>query len=255
MKETTIKPWEMGEEKKGFPEICESEHILVRLAPPKSTGSIRSGIVGTFLMTSFVNTTGEIVETIKTSESVDGFKIEFPMGKRGLLSTKFRGAKNYYRFLNRETKQFYEIPQEKFSVEFAESYLSSDKEGKVDNWENLSQVEKDAHIDKYLEDMFMYGLSQDLMLPIVDDKFTAPFVGLKTKLYRVVRPRKPGEQYDNTIITKWNKGLPELSGDYTTVSEELAKAIFEEWQFKETVKEDDKFDPTTFDESVDEDVI
>ena len=252
-----IKPWEMGEvfKRNDIPTIVTADCVLAKIVPPKDKatggpGSVRNGLVATFIMIGYTDEAGNTIETIKYSESPEGYKFEFPLGKKELVGTKFRGPKNYYRFFNLESKEFYNIPQEKFTVEYAEKFLSE----KISGWNNIPDNEKDLAVDEYLSDMFLYGLSQDLVLPIKDGNFEKPFVGLQTKLYRVHTPAQEGEKWGKTILTKWQKGLPSLDGTYNTMSEELATAMLLDYQTKDDKVTTD-FDPTTFTEDTADDVI
>lgn len=247
MNKIDIKPWEMGEEVKttGIPALARTEQLLVKLAPPKGK-TVRDGLVSTFITLSYINDNGDKIDTIVTTESESGYNITFPLGKRGLIATKYRGPKNYYRFLNLDTKKFYTIPQEKFTVSYAEQYLGET----IMDWKDLPDSDKDQLIDEYLEDMFLYGLSQDLSLPIEDEEFTIPKVGTKTEMYRVYEAPKEGEKWGRTIITKWQKGQPNLDGTYTELPEALATAVYD--AYLETEDKEAKFDPTDF---VEDDVV
>jgi len=239
-----INPWELGDDIQGtsIPHFALGTHILVKLAHPKNK-TTRDGLVAYFIMSSFVDEYGKKVDLVEASEGPDGYQIKFPLGKRGLLATKFRGPQNNYKFINPETNKWFQIPKERFTPEFASEFLS----GKDPNWASLSDPEKDARIDEYLEDMFMFGLSQDLLLPAKGDNFTRPVVGVKTKLYRVSTPadESKGEKYPNIKITKWEKGKPSLDGEYETVDEALAMSIYDEY----SKRDEDAFDPSTFTET------
>lgn len=241
-----IKPWEMGEKIKstGIPSFCTGKFILTRLAAPKGK-TVQSGLVATFLMSSFFDDKGIEKKTIEVAESEKGYEITFPAGKRGLLATKYRGPKSYFRWKNPETGEPYQIPQEKFTVEYAANHCSTTIEG----WSDYSDLEKETYINDYLYDMYSFAISQDLALPFKDDTFTAPVVGLQTKLYRVFTPPSEGEKYGNVIITKWHKGMDPLDGDYRELPEILATSIYDEWMRRET---DKPVDPTSF---VEEDEI
>ena len=243
MFETTIKPWEMGEATTGIPPLCVGDLMLVKLAFPREK-TVRDGLVGTFMLTSYKDKNDKIIKTIEVKEGPGGYEVSFPLGKKNLIATKFRGPKSYYRFQNPNDGSYYVIPQEKFSVEYATQYCAT----KIKDWDTLNDIEQDEHIDKYLEDMFMFGLSQDLMLPIEGDSFTAPTVGMQCKLYRVYTPPLEGEKYGNTIITKWHKGEDPLTAEYEILPEILATTAYEEY-YKRDV--DTTFDPTTLE--VDED--
>jgi len=243
MSKLDLKPWELGDEIQttGIPPLCVGDFVLVKLATPKGK-TTRDGLVGTFLMTAYYDTLDNKVELINAKESADGYKIEFPLGKRGLVATKFRGPRNYYRFLNPETNKFYQIPQSAFTPEYANEYLAQN----ISDWNVITAEEKEELIDEYLSDMFLYGLSQDLALPITDDNYIVPAIGLKTKLYRVYTPPAEGEKYGNTIITKWHKGYSSLTGEYEIIPETVAIAMYEEYTRRD---ENTSFDPENFVES------
>lgn len=240
---SNVKPWELAEnlQSTGFPSLIPSDQLLVKLAPPKGKG-IRDGVVAGFIMTGYYDKDGNKVETVIANPSPDGYKIEFPLGKKGLYATKFRGPNNKYVFKDDETDKWIKIPQEKFTLDFAVTYLSKE----ITDWANLDEASKEEAIDKYLEDMFMYGLNRDLLLPQEGDKFDVPFVGLQTKLYRqyTAPDKDKGETWGNIRVTKWVKGEPSLDGEFETKPEALALAVYEEYLSRETATE--SFDPTKF---------
>ncbi len=245
MSNIQINPWELGDDIQGtsIPHFAEGTHILAKLAHPKNK-TVRDGLVGYFIMTSFIDEYGKKVDLIEATESPDGYQIKFPLGKRGLLATKFRGPQNNYKFVNPKTNKWFQIPKERFTPEYASEFLSS----KRPEWESLADIEKEGLIDEYLQDMFMFGLSQDLLLPATESgDFTRPVVGVKTKLYRVSTPadETKGEKYPNIKITKWEKGKPSLDGEFELVSEDLASAIYAEY----SRRDEDTFDPSTFTET------
>jgi len=250
MSKLHLKPWEMGEERAstGIPALCTTEQMCVKLACPKNK-TVRDGLVAYFLMTSYFNSDGKQIETVIVQEDPSGYKISFPLGKTGLISTKYRGPKSYYKFQDNKSGSFYEIPQSKFTVEAATTECAD----KVGGWSDLSDEDKALHIDEYFASMFNFGMSQDLMLPIEGDDFTDPAVGITTKLYRVYTPPSEGEKYGNVIITKWKRGLPNLDGEFKVNPEPLAVAAYEEYQKRDNVET--KFDPTTFVEDEGDDVI
>jgi len=245
------KPWEFGEAQEGsanriisIPDFCVGNHTLVRLAPPKGKG-VREGLVTGFIMTSYIDVNGETIELVTVNESISGYQIEFPLGKRGLYATKYRGPNNQYRFLDKESNKFYQIPSEKFTLEGATKYCEENVKG----WSEMADAEKDLCIDEYFSDMFMFGMSQDLALPAEGDNFTEPFVGLQTKLYRTYTPPAQGEKWGNIIISKWRKGFQGLDPAFETRPEALAVAIYEEYQKRDNVTE--IFDPTKLEETDD----
>lgn len=246
------KPWEFGENEQGqnaskhlLPDFCVGDHICVKLGPPKGKG-VREGLVAGFIMMSYIDSDGNPIELVNAGETVSGYDIKFPLGKRGLFATKYRGPKSQYRFLDKESNKFYQIPADKFTLEGAISYCEENVEG----WANLSDIEKDQYLDEYFEDMYMFGMSQDLNLPAKGDGFVEPFVGLVTKLYRTYTPPLEGERYGNIIVSKWRKGYTGLDSEYRTQNSAMAQAIYDEYLKRETTTE--HFDPTTFTEDDDD---
>ena len=243
MTNLNINPWELGDDLKTsvIPSFVKGSFIIVKLIHPKNK-TVRDGIVGTFLMTSYEDEFEKKVELVEANDGPEGYVVKFPLGKRGLIGTKFRGPTNAYRFIRPDTGKWFQIPKERLTKEYALEILPK----KVENWPELSEVEKESLIDEYLVDTFMFGLSQDLALPAeADGTFIKPFVGLKTTLYRVSTPPAEGERFSNVKITKWEKGKPSLDGEYEDVGEGLALAIYNEYQRRE----EDQFDPTTFTET------
>ena len=251
-----VQPWELGTEinkdtKPTIPSICIGKFILVRLAPPKNK-TVREGMVSTYLLRSFKELeTGKETETITIKESPKGYEIGFPLGKSGLMATKFRGPKSWYNYVNPETGKRYQIPKESYTSEYAIKYLSgqtSEFEGILD-FPNLTDIEKDALIDEYLFDKFtVYGLALDVAMPVTDSGVGKFRVGLQTQLYRTYEPPKADEKWPEIVATKWLKGQPSLSGEYELLPEELALSVFEEWQKQD--KDDTKFNPVDEDEDV-----
>lgn len=240
-----IKPWEMGDTNNTtkIPTFCTGDFILTRLAAPK-TKTIQNGMVATFLMTAFYDDNENKVQTIEVAQSEKGYDISFPIGKRDLLATKFRGPKSYHRWKNDKTGEPYKIPQENFTVEYATTFCKSQHDG----WEDYDELTKETYINDYLFDMYSFAISQDLALPYSEESFTAPIVGMQTKFYRVYTPPSEGEKYGNVIITKWHKGKDALNGDYRELEPTLATSIYDEWMRRESKS----IDPTSF---VEEDEI
>lgn len=248
MPSNIINPWELGSDvnSTSIPSFCTGTFVLTKVVPPKDK-TVRDGLVAHFIMTSYLDEYGKKVELVEAKETAGGYQIDFPLGKRGLKGTKFRGPKNSYRFINPKTGKWFQIAQEKLTPGYAMEYLPS----KIANWNSLSEAEKDAHVDEYLEDMFLFGLSQDLALPMNEDgSFTKPIVGLKTQLYRVYTTPAEGEKYPNIKITKWEKGKPSLDGKHEFLPETLAQAIEDKYAERE-----DSFDPSTYVESNDTDDV
>ncbi len=234
-----IKPWEMGEQKQStnIPDFCVADYILCKLAPPK-TKTIQNGIVGHFLMSAYYDDKGQKISTIEVKSSEKGYSVAFPLGKRNLLATKFRGPKSYHRWKNPATGEPYQIDQEKFSVDYATTFCKKENA----EWESFDDITKETYINDYLWDMYAFAIAQDLALPFTDDDFTAPTVGMQTKLYRIYTPPAKDEKYGNTIITKWHKGKDALNGEYRDLTEPLATSIYDEW----TRREEKAIDPVSF---------
>lgn len=256
------KPWELGEIKESnnfspfsIPDVCKGKHLLVRLAPPKGKG-VRDGLVATFLMTSFFDESDNPIELVDVKENAGGYKISFPLGKRGLIATKYRGPSSYYRYLDTVKNQFYQIPQERFTPEGALAYCEENPKNipELEGFKDKADIERDEILDQYFQDLYLFGISQDLVLPIEDDKYKEPFVGIQSELYRVYTAPKEGERYGNIIITKWRRGKPSLSGDFTEVVPALAEAIHLEYQARDN-DDNVKFDPTSFVEDKEDDEI
>ncbi len=238
MNNLNINPWELGDDLQSttIPSFVKGNFMLMKLAHPKLKG-VRDGLVMTLLMTSYIDEFGKKVELVEVTQDTEGnYTVNFPLGKKGLIGTKFRGPQNHYRFINPETKKWFQIPKERFTEEYAIEYLTE----RTEEWSDLSSVEKDALVDEYLIEMFLFGLSQDLALPANSDgSFTKPIVGLTTTLYRVSTPPAEGEKYPNTKITKWEKGKPSIDGEHHISSEGLAQAIYNKY-----LEREEDFDPT-----------
>lgn len=248
-----MNPWDMGDNlsSTAIPSFVKAKYVCVKLIHPKLKTE-RDGLVGTFLMTSYEDEFGKKVELVEATEGPSGHEVKFPLGKKGLIATKYRGPQNQYRFINPETGKWFSIPKEKMTPEYAAEYLFVEKDANGDTRHDsaeLSEDERETLITEYLQEMFLFGLSQDLVLPANSDgSFTKPFVGLTTTLYRVSTPPDEGSKYPNIKITKWERGKPSLTGEYDSISEEAALAIYA----KQQERDDDQFDPTTFKETKDE---
>lgn len=213
-----------------------TEQLLVKIAPPK-TGTVKNGLVAYFVTTAYWEN-DKRVDTVLYDQG----NITFPLGKSNLINTKFRGPKNKYKFYNPVKKKFFTIPEEKFLLEYAESYVKK----QYSDWDNLSDIEREVLINDYYEDIYRFGLSQDLGLPLSEDgQYFSPQIGLKTLLYRIEDPLKEGEKYPRVIITKWASGMPSLSGEYELIPPDIATSIYEQIQNKNL-----SFDPTELDNDV-----
>lgn len=244
-----INPWEIGgsvDDSKSktfsdnFPALLKGKFLLVKIAAPKEK-TVRDGLVATFLMTSYFDETGKEIKTIEAQQAAEGYKITFPLGKRGLHSTKYRGPKSFNKWkINGED---YIITADQFTIESAIDYCQNGK-NKIPNWNELSEVEKEVYIDQYYYDMYLLALSQDLVLPLEDNGFTAPTVGMLTTLYRVSEPPIGDSKWPRVTITKWHKGMDSLDGTIDELPPTLATSIYEEWMRRDNPKSE--FDPTSF---------
>ena len=235
----------MGDEVQGssFPDFVLAKYITVMVAPPK--GKLPAeGLVGKFLMSSYFDDKGNEIKTIEVTESPNGYTVEFPLGKKGLMATKYRGPKSFYKFKHPDTGKWFQISNEKFTKEYAIKHLGNTLEG----FGAMSDIEKEELISDYLWNMYMFGLSMDLNLPSANDTFKIPEAGLQTSLYRVYTAPKDGDKYPDIKITKWEKGHELLDSEFKEFPTALAEAIYVEYQNR-----DSSFDPTQFVEEKHED--
>lgn len=229
-----VNPWEMGEETSStsIPMFTKGKFILMRLAHPRGK-TVRDGLVATLGMISYIADDGTEKVLIEVSKSTSGYSIEFPLGKRGIMATKYRGPKSWYSFVNNETGKRYQIGKNdpvskinsKCTLEAAEEYLSEN----IKDWENLDATSKEDAIDEYFHDMFMFGLAKDFNLDVEKDDSLVPQVGMITDFYRRYTPPKEGERFGNVIVTKYapSQGVDNLSGENKVVDAEIAAAIYE----------------------------
>jgi hypothetical protein len=246
-----INPWEMGEEINAttIPSFVEGRFMLVKVAPPKGK-TIRDGLVATLAMISYKEQDGKDVNMVEVSQTPQGYVVELPFGKRGILATKYRGPKSWYRFFNNQKQKFYQIGKndpktkinDRLTLEYAEDYLSINVKG----WDKMQDIEKDLHIDEYFENMYMFGLAKDFNLEVEANDKEVPTVGMVSNFYRNSTPPKEGEKYPTVIVTKFapREGKETLSGEYTKVDPAIALAIYGTITTTEAVP---TFDPTTFD--------
>lgn len=244
-----VNPWEMGEEvtSTSIPAFTQGKFIVLRLAPPRGK-TVREGLVATMGMISYIADDGTEKVLIEVSQNTNGYSVEFPLGKRGIMATKYRGPKSWYSFVNNETGKRYQIGKNdpvtkinsKCTLEAAEEYLSNN----VKDWNNLDVTSKEDAIDEYFGDMFMYGLAKDFNLDVEKDDSLVPAVGMISDFYRRYTPPKEGERYGNVIVTKYapSQGKDNLSGDNKVVDTEIAATIYEGL----TTRDDSasSFDPT-----------
>jgi len=252
-----VNVWDMTDSlnEQVIPQFVKGKYMILRIAPPKGK-EIESGLVTTCGLVSYAGENGKDVPMIEVSEGPGGFEVSFPNGKRGIQATKYRGPKSWYRFRksdgswfqigsnNRETKV-----NEKFTVDYAEKHLS----GSIKGWDQMSEVDRQDNINEYLYDMFMFALALDFNLRVEGDEMELPFVGMVTDLYRRYTPPKEGQQYGNTVITKFapTEGMETLTGDYTTVDEAIAAAVYDKLQERSEAR----FDPTELDTNNSDEVI
>lgn len=247
--------WEMSQKLNitTIPDFTKGKFMVVRLAHPKGK-TIRDGMVATTIMTSYEGENGSI-ELVKIQEGPGGYGVTFPKGKRGLLATKFRGPKSWYRFYNNVEDKFYQWgqndPKTGVNSNLTLPYVREHLSNKVPNWEGLSVTEQDHHVDAYYEQAYFDGLAKDFNLDIEVNPGLKPEVGMVTEMYRRYTPPKEDERYGNVVVTKFapREGKPPLSGDYTMVDAEIAASVYDAL----VRKEDTSFNPKDFKENSDED--
>lgn len=255
-------PWEMGEEVSNgatIPAFIEGKFMLIRLVPPKGK-TIRDGLVTTLALISYRDDKDQEIKMVEVDQTTNGYTVTFPLGKRGIMATKFRGPKSFYKFKNNVTEKWYQIGKNdpktfvnsKLTLEYAQEYLAQN----IKDWETFSDIEKDQQIDEYYEDLYMFGLAKDFNLNIESKEDEVPSVGMVTSFYRRYTPPKEGERYGNVIVTKFapREGKETLSGENTTVDTEIAANIYESLTARD--EQASTFDPTEFEEkSVEEEII
>lgn len=245
-----VNPWEMGEEvtSTSIPAFTKGKFIVLRLAQPRGK-SIRDGKVATLGMISYLADDGTEKVLIEVSQNANGYSVEFPLGKRGIMATKYRGPKSWYNFVNNETGKKYRIgekdPVTKINsmctVEAAEEYLSKN----LKDWDDLDVASKESAIDEYFDDFYTFALAKDFNLEVEKDNSLVPQVGMISDFYRRYTPPKEGERYGNVIVTKYapSEGKENLSGENKVVDANIAAAIYDGLTSRDDAAS--SFDPTT----------
>lgn len=242
----SMKIWDLGsevEEKIRVPGFVKAKYMVTKIVPPK-TKTIRDGLVVTAAMISFIDAEGKEVKVTEVTEGPSGYEVNFPLGKYLVTATKYRGPKSWYNFVHPVSGKWTKISQEKFTEDFAKSYLATS----ISDWDSLSEEEKNEHIDTYFEDMYKFGLACDFNFDTTKDNYDVPKPGMIVEFYRRYTPPSPDEKYGNTIITKWpnkkdaiEKEFEPLDGSYEQKDVVIAEAIM-------TALRADKpkeFDPTS----------
>lgn len=243
----SMKIWELGDEIVDTPKIpgfAKAKYMVTKIVPPKGK-TIRDGLVVSAALISYVNSEGDDVQVTRVTEGPGGYEVEFPLGKYMVQATKYRGPKSWYNFVHPTTNKWTRIPQEKFTVEFAESFLKTSNP----NWDTLTDVERDDLIDAYFEEMYLFGLACDFNFDTSKDKYDVPRVGMMVDFYRRYTPPAEDEKYGNTIITKWpnkksavEKVFEELDGSFEQKDATIAEAIITALTQADKPKE---FDPAS----------
>lgn len=233
-----VNPWELSKKVTGttIPNLVKARYVVVKLNPPKEK-SVRDGMVLTSLMLNFTDESGNVIKTVDTVDD----KIEFPLGKKSLVATKFRGPLSYYKWKRQKTNEPFAIDSSAFTEEAAREYLSK----KVSDWKVLDSVAQNSYIDDYFQDLYLFGLSKDLDLPEnpENEEILVPTIGMITDFYRVYTPPSKGEKYGNIIITKWKQPLDNLDGSYTLMDADEAVKLYDAYRTKDDVS----FNPDSFD--------
>lgn len=225
-------PMELAEDsqERTLPNFLKGKFVVLKIVPPKGKG-IRDGLVLTAGLLSYEEA-GKHVDMVELKEGPSGWEVALPFGKRGIMATKYRGPKSYYRFKYDDSDKFYYIgkndPKTKINELLTEEGANKVLESNVKGWLSLDNIERDNYLDEYYENFYMYGFAKDLNLPLEDGKQALPQVGMVTDFYREYTPPERDEKYGNTIITKWTRktDAPELSGEYGLIDPEAAVAIY-----------------------------
>jgi len=245
-----INAWDLGsevDEKPRIPGFAKAKFMVTKVVPPKGK-TIRDGLVMSAALISYIDAEGKETQVTKVTEGPSGFEVEFPLGKYLVQATKYRGPKSWYNFVHPTTGKWTKIPQEKFTQEFATSYLSQN----LDNWDTLSEADKDELVDSYFEDMYNFGLACDFNFDTTKENYEIPKPGMIVEFYRRYTPPAEDKKYGDTIITKWpskkdanESGYEALDGSFEQKDESIAEAIIAALTAVDKPKE---FDPTSTDD-------
>lgn len=246
-----IKPWDMGTEvaeRPNVPSFTKAKFMITKVVPPKGK-TIRDGLVVHAALISY-NNEGSDVKVTEVVEGPGGYAVEFPLGKFLVSATKYRGPKSIYNFVHPTSGKWTKIEAEKFTVPFAESYLSTS----IPNWAELDDLAKEDHVDTYFEDMYNFGLACDFNFDTTEKDHPKVTPGMVVEFYRRYTPPAEDEKYGRTIITKWpsKKNLTEkeyesLDGSFELKDAIIAEAILTALQTSDKPKE---FDPASDDGDV-----
>ena len=242
-----MKVWDMGSETSSQPRIpnfAKTRYMVTKVVPPKGK-TVRDGLVMSAALIDFEDSDGKTIQVTKVTEGPAGYEIEFPLGKYLVSATKFRGPTSWYNFVNPSTGKWTKIPQEKFTLDFATSYLAAETK----DWADLSEDEKNHLIDSYFEEMYFFGLACDFNLDTTKDHYDVPVSGMITSFYRRYTPPELEEKYGKVIITKWpskkneiEKAHEAINGSFEMKDAAIAEAIITALQ---TVTKPKNFDPTS----------
>jgi len=231
--ENWFNPMDLVEQSTKLPLLTEGKFMVLRTVPPKKTNSVRDGLVMTLALISYMDGDKE-VELVSITEGAEGYKVDLPQGKRGILATKYRGPKSYFRFKDETTGADVYLgnndPKTKINskctLEAAEEYMTV----KIDGFANLPQDEKDSYIDDYFQNFFTFAFAKDLALPEEDGEQVLPVPGMVTQLYRTYEPPQGDDKWGNITVSKYplrGQNVPNLSGDYKLMPAEIATAIYQ----------------------------
>jgi len=236
-----VNPWELSKKVTGasIPSLVKAKYVIVKLNSVKDK-TVRDGLVLTGLMLNYEDESGNIINTVEYDDK--GEDIKFPLGKKSLIATKFRGPLSFYKW--RKNNEPFAIDNAAFTEEAAIDYLSQ----KIKDWSTLDSNAKNSYIDDYFQDMYLFGLSKDLDLEDGGDKeeVIVPAIGMVTNFYRIYTPPSKGEKYGNIIISKWKKPLDDIDGSFTLMDADLALKLYTAYK----AKEETSFDPSSFSDDV-----
>lgn len=251
-KELIMNPWEISEESTSVtrpPSFTQAKYMLVRLAHPKGK-TVRDGVVATLAMISYFNEQDKEVESVQVDQTPSGYEITFPNGKGGIMATKYRGPKSFYKFVNNDTQKWYQIgsndPVTKINSKCTTEAATAEMSKRIEGWDTLNDAEQNQYIDEYFQSLYMFGLAKDFNLDTESKEDEIPTVGFVTDFYRRYTPPKGDERYGNVTVTKYAKAenKPNLPGEYKLVDAEIAASIYEALTSRDNSAA--SFDPANF---------
>ena len=135
--------------------------------------------------------------------------VNYPFGKDGTYTT-LMSFQSSFKFKDEEQNKWFQIAAEKFTKEYFLENFGGDYE---------TPEEFDAGYNTHLEDMLLFRAQKQFLID-------APIeLGMTTQFYRTYVPKKDGEKYGNTYISKFKTDREVLSGEFEVVGEDITEAI------------------------------